>query len=60
MPAIPWLVWAGLAGVGLWSAARIVEAVTDDPDVPNDPPSLWPLYAALALAGVATWWAIRK
>lgn len=57
---MPALVWLGFAAVGLWSGARLVEAVTDDPDVPNDPPNLWPLYAALALAGLATWWALRK
>jgi hypothetical protein len=57
---MPVVVWLGLGAVAAWSAARIVEATTDDPDVPNEAPNLLPLYAALALAGLATWWALRK
>lgn len=56
---MPALVWLGLAALGLWSGARIVEAVTDDPDVPNDPTPAWPLYLAAGAAGAA-WWLARR
>lgn len=60
---MPALAWVALVALGAWSAARITEAVTDDPDVPNDPllsRAKIPLYAGLAIAGAVTWWAIRK
>jgi len=53
---MPWVIVWAIAGVAAsaFATAEIVKAVTDDPDIPNDPPppSQLPLILALAVVGL--------